>query len=568
MIRCKSYHCWYVLCLLFVHAVMYAEDGNGYYDPPLRIPLMLSGNFGELRSNHFHSGLDFKTQQVTGKPVYTVAEGYVSRIVVSPWGYGNALYINHPNGTTSVYAHLARYAPRIDSLKRAMQSKLESFSIDCSFKADDCPLQRGELVAYSGNTGSSGGPHLHFELRDTKTERVFDALPYFKNQIKDTRAPRCRGVIVYPITGEGSVENNNRSRTLSVSYSEQGKMRVEQTVFSVWGKIGLGVKANDYMDDTYNVYGVHSITLKVDGEVVSRIEIDRYAFDETRYLNSLTDYKRWRKDRSWYIRSFREPGNRLPVYKQLDNDGYLQVDEERLYEIEYELEDLYGNRQSIPFKLQGVKQEILVPSEDGYFFPCLDDNKIETENICFECPEGMLYTDSYIHYSERADSLFYSSVHSFDNPYTPLHSACPLAIRIERIGVADPSKYYIANVSNGGCASVGGKVEQGWVKTSIKAFGDFAVMVDTLPPVITPKVLNKGVELKKFQFAIGDSQSGIASYRGTIDGKWVLFECSPGYVITYTFKRADMEVGKEHLLQLEVLDGCGNKACLEHKFRW
>ena len=296
---------------------------------PFDFPILLSGNFGELRSNHFHSGIDFKTQGVEGKPVHTVQEGYVSRISVSPWGYGNGLYITHPDGTTTVYGHLQKFSKKIANYVKEQQYAQESFNVNLFLTPDLLPVEKNEVVALSGNTGSSGGPHLHFEVRDTDTEEVMDPLDYFSDRITDTRPPKIQGIQIVPIEGKGVVNGKSKKLEIKPVTAKNGKQTITGKI-EAWGEIGLAVKAYDYMDNTTNIYGVREITLTADSQVIFHSNLDKFAFDETRYLNTFTDYEEWKDHRSFYMRSFIEPGNRLRFLESV-NRGILRIDEPRFY---------------------------------------------------------------------------------------------------------------------------------------------------------------------------------------------------------------------------------------------
>ncbi|MCC8147214.1 MAG: M23 family metallopeptidase, partial [Bacteroidales bacterium] len=271
----------FLFSICFFISATHAQD----LVPPLDIPLYLSGNFGELRANHFHSGIDFKTQGVTGLPVKSVKEGYISRISVSPYGYGNALYIDHPDGTTSVYAHLDRFTPDIESVVRDSQYVKETFAVNLFFSPDQLSIAKGEKIAYSGNTGSSGGPHVHFEIRETQTEMPLDPLPFYKDKIKDTRPPEIRGLMIFPQFNKGVVNGNTNNQEVELIKNSSGQMIVKDKI-TAWGEIGVGIKAYDRMNETSNIYGVNEIILKVDGEEVYHSIMDKFSFDKTRYLNT------------------------------------------------------------------------------------------------------------------------------------------------------------------------------------------------------------------------------------------------------------------------------------------
>ena len=323
---------------------------------PMDIPVLLSGNFGELRSNHFHSGIDFKTQGVEGKPIHSVQDGYVSRISVSPWGYGNGLYITHPDGTTTVYGHLQKFSQKITAYLKEKQYEQESFNVNLSLTPDELPVKEGELVALSGNTGSSGGPHLHFEVRDTETEEPMDPIEYYKDLIKDTQAPKIQGIMVYSMPGKGVVNGSRRKLELKPVTAKNGKQTLTGKI-EAWGEIGLAVKGYDYMDNTSNIYGIKDITLTADSQVIFHSNLDRFAFDETRYLNSFTDFEEWKEHRSFYIKSFVDPGNRLRFIESL-NRGILTIDEPRTYHLTYKLADAFGNTTQLSIRIEGKEQPI------------------------------------------------------------------------------------------------------------------------------------------------------------------------------------------------------------------
>ena len=377
---------------------------------PMDIPVLLSGNFGELRSNHFHSGIDFKTQGVEGKPIHSVQDGYVSRISVSPWGYGNGLYITHPDGTTTVYGHLQKFSQKITAYLKEKQYEQESFNVNLSLTPDELPVKEGELVALSGNTGSSGGPHLHFEVRDTETEEPMDPIEYYKDLIKDTQAPKIQGIMVYSMPGKGVVNGSRRKLELKPVTAKNGKQTLTGKI-EAWGEIGLAVKGYDYMDNTSNIYGIKDITLTADSQVIFHSNLDRFAFDETRYLNSFTDFEEWNEHRSFYIKSFVDPGNRLRFIESL-NRGILTIDEPRTYHLTYKLADAFGNTTQLSIRIEGKEQPIPeIDTENAELFHWWSDNRFGAKGIRLTIPKGNLYDDLYFRYSVKEDSAALGATH-------------------------------------------------------------------------------------------------------------------------------------------------------------
>lgn len=529
---------------------------------PLRIPLYLTGNFGELRNNHFHSGIDFKTQGKIGIPVYSFDSGYVSRIMITTFGNGKALYINHPNGTTTVYLHLDRFTPRLDSLAEVLRYKNENCELNHYFKENEIRVSKGELLAYSGNSGSSAGPHLHFEIRDTKTEEVFDPIPYFRNLIKDTKAPQAREIVLYPMLYNGVINGKMKLQAFSV---QSNKLSVAP---QVWGQIALGIKAFDSKNDVFNVYGVKSIRLFVDNVLIFSSFVDRYAFKNTRYVNSFIDYEAWYRSRSLVMKSFVEPGNKLEVYKELKNDGIIEINEERDYPVRYELTDDYNNTTRCEFVLKGKKQEIPVVSIDCREKLFWNKNSyFKSEKFHLEIPSGTLYDDICFEHESVKNEKYFSDFHILHNQIVPLHGYCTLSILVEKDTLTDKSKYYVAKMVGNSPVYQPGEYRKGWVKAKIREFGKYTVASDCSNPSVA--FIENSVSRGFVECRVGDSGSGVASFKGYIDGVYALFEQIPSRgVISCRLSAKRIERNQTHTLKMIVRDYCGNETVLEKQFYW
>lgn len=327
-----------ILISLFSFSSLFSQN----YTSPLQIPISLSSNFGELRNNHFHSGIDYRTQQSVNKPVYSIGDGYVSRINISPGGYGLALYIDHPAGHTSVYGHLNSYSKKIQDYIVEKQYEKESYRIDYYLEPNEIPIKQGEQIALSGNTGGSGGPHLHFEIRDQKTQDPLNVFEFLKGTFHDTRRPDIRGIAFYPQPGKGVVNGRTNPLRFNVGKTKSG-VPIRINAVNAWGVIGVGVKAYDLMNRTSNIYGVKHIKLFVDENLVFSSTMNRFSFDKTRMLNSFIDFEDWRNRKSFFMKSFVEPGNTLPLYDKL-YDGYITINKEKTYHMKYELIDFLAIR--------------------------------------------------------------------------------------------------------------------------------------------------------------------------------------------------------------------------------
>lgn len=533
---------------------------------PMDIPVLLSGNFGELRSNHFHSGIDFKTQGVEGKPIHSVQDGYVSRISVSPWGYGNGLYITHPDGTTTVYGHLQKFSQKITAYLKEKQYEQESFNVNLSLTPDELPVKEGELVALSGNTGSSGGPHLHFEVRDTETEEPMDPIEYYKDLIKDTQAPKIQGIMVYSMPGKGVVNGSRRKLELKPVTAKNGKQTLTGKI-EAWGEIGLAVKGYDYMDNTSNIYGIKDITLTADSQVIFHSNLDRFAFDESRYLNSFTDFEEWKEHRSFYIKSFVDPGNRLRFIESL-NRGILTIDEPRTYHLTYQLADAFGNTTRLSIQIEGKEQPIPeVDTENTELFHWWSDNRFGAKGIRLTIPKGNLYDDLYFRYSVKEDSTALGATHILHNKPVAFHKSAKLSLRLQTDTLENKQQYGIVRLQNGRRSWTGGVYRNGWVDADIKEMGSYTLGQDLVPPTITPLNPATWVSKQSIALRLSDNLSGVQTYRGEIDGQYVLFEMNSKSVITYHFDKERLARGK-HTLKLVVTDACGNQSTYTYPFTW
>ena len=558
--------------IIIVSSIATAQNkDSNYYAAPVHIPMFLTGNFGELRSNHFHSGIDIKTEGSTGLPVYSVADGYISRINVSPFGFGHALYIDHPNGTTTVYGHLEAFSEKIQKYIRKIQYEKESFGVDISVPNEKLPIVKGEQIALSGNTGSSGGPHLHFEIRDTNTQHTLNPLKYHFN-IKDAISPKILSVVIYPASKDAGVAGrHSKQRYETVFYDRTYHIR-KNPVIPVSGTIGFGLQAIDYLDGNWSKCGIYSLTLKVDDQVIYSFSMDEFSFDESRYINSHIDYEqKIRLGRNIY-KTWIEPGNKLSIYNRKEGNGLYTFTDDKVHQISYNITDVYGNMSTLTFNVISKKQEIQTTEEEGVLFEYDQSNELKKEDIEINFPEGTFYSNFYFQY-ERKPSFagIYSDVHGIHNRYTPVHKFFTVKIKTENLPEAIEEKALLAyvNPQTNKLAAIGGEYKYGWIEAKIRGFGYVAVAVDTIAPSIVPLSLKNGnlTESSQIRFRIKDDFSGIDHYRGTIDGKWVLFEFdAKNSLLVYKFDKERFDFGKQHELKLVVEDVKGNQKVYETRF--
>lgn len=551
-----------IFIYIFLFVVYTSSAFSQQYRYPVIIPPAFSGNFGELRSNHFHSGLDFKTEQTVNKPIVAIEEGYVSRISVSPGGFGLALYVDHPaTGHTSVYAHLNSFSKEIAEWVKEKQYEQERFQVTLYPEKGQFPVKQGEQIALSGNTGGSGGPHLHFEIRDSQTEEPLDALAYLP-LVADTQKPDLRGIAFYPQKDKGLINGSSNPLRINISKDSQGNPLAPGRTINAWGRIGVGVKAYDRMNGQSNIYGVKHIRLFVDEELVFSSSIDRFSFSDTRMLNSFVDFEDWKERRSFYMKSFVDPGNRLPFYKTTNN-GYIDIIEEREYRFRYELEDHAGNRLDYRFSVQGKPQEIPAPLPcDNWFSWNLNNSFLEI-GFSLSIPAGNLYNDLSFTHRKTESHTYYSHIHRVNDKPVPLHQGAELWIGLHTDTLQNRRNYGIVKINDNGSESwVGGTYKRGGIAATIRELGDsYAVSSDTLSPTITPVSPENWVKQRRIRVRLSDNKSGIASFRGEINGKFVLFtHDTKSNVYTYHFDDARLNKGEQLSLVFTTTDGAGNSS--------
>ena len=560
------------ILILLGFTTLAQEYPQNYFRSPLDIPLFLSGNFGELRSNHFHAGLDIKTQGVEGQKIYAVADGYVSRIKVSPYGYGNALYITHPNGYTSVYGHLKKYNDRITKYIKENQYKKESFSIQLFPPPFMFQVKKGEIVAYSGNSGGSGGPHLHFEIRDTKSEHPINPL-FFGFDIKDNVKPDIYALNIFPLNDTSFVNGTNSQLRLKATGSNGIYKLYPNKTILLQGEFGFGIETVDRMNGTGNKYGLHNIKLIKNNELVFEQQIDEFAFHEGRYINSHIDYFTYAKNRRRVQKSFLQPGNKLRIYKKVKEKGIQKISGNADYD--YQVSDLNGNISTLSFKVEAFdfkKQNLdqQLKNKAVKYFRYKERNSFVQDNLLVDLPANVLYEDIYFEYrEEEAMNGAISPTYWIHNPYTPLHKHITVSIKMPPLDAKIKDKAYIFSTTDGkGKYAEGGNWNGNNISVKTRSFGGYGVALDTVAPVIKPINIFDGANMRgkwSITAVIKDYQSGIDSYRATVDDKWVLMQYdAKNNKLSYYF---DEHVGSgKHVFELVVKDEVGNRKVYKANF--
>lgn len=574
---------YFLILFLLPHSPTGPDDyPQDYFRSPLGIPLSLSGNFAEMRSNHFHTGLDIRTNAQTGYRIYAAAEGTVVRVAVSGGGYGHALYIQHPNGYTTVYAHLERFEEPLASYVKEMQYAQRSFAVNLFPEAGRFRFVKGDVIAYSGNSGSSGGPHLHFEIRDTATSEPLNPL-FFGLPVDDTTRPRIFRIKVYangPTSSAAVV--SSRGDTLATARpgrpasveaeagASPGEYRLARGARVVAdGSVGFGIHSHDYHDRSQSRLGLYTIQLTADQLPIYRSEMERLNFSRQRYINAHLDYRERLVNRRWVQRSHLLPGNRLPLY-QTERSGFLDVRPGDRVPMRYDLSDAAGNTATLEFELVGAPlPSPPVPRREGYLVSPDHAESLVMPGVIVRIPRGAIYEDVELMYSSAEPPRgTYSRRHNIHSATTPLHQWITVSLEADDLPVRLRPKALLARISGSNLISSGGEYENGSVTGRTRTFGSYVVAVDTTAPSVTPVNISDGADMRNrssIRFTVRDNLSGILRYEGRIDGEWVLFEHDPKRsLIQHTF---DGRVGPgQHEMTLRVEDGKGNITRYRAKF--
>ncbi|MCH2655228.1 MAG: M23 family metallopeptidase [Flavobacteriales bacterium] len=542
------------VCLIS-HVLCAQNNDLQGYALPIDIPIFLSGTFGELRSTNIHAGIDIKTQGREGFPIKAVSDGYVSRIKVSTYGYGKAIYINHLDGNTSVYAHLKKFSSNIEKIVRNKQYNAESFEIELFLNPDELAVSKNQIIGFSGNTGGSFGPHLHFELRETISQKPINPLLSYYN-IKDSVRPEIKALFAYPIS-ENAIVNASQQELQIPFRKVNDSIYVAEKIEAI-GKIGLGIVTYDRHDDnTYNKNGVYGITAKLNGIQVKGLQFSKIRFSDSEYLPTLIDYKRYSRTRQRVQKLFRSSSNELAFFNHVD-DGYIEVEVQKNYAYQIKVEDANQNNRYLLVPIVGKDQEVKVlrkKSPKGKEIETNRDYLFLYDGAEIYIPKNGVYDNSRFELGFEDNELKVEADHVALRKDFQIKINAPDSIVGHYLGVKS-KKGKISFVSN--------TIRDNQFIAKTKKTGIYSVEQDTIPPSINPLQQYDQRWLSNFktlQFTIDDKETGINSYNAKINGKWALFEYEPKKKeLLFNFDEYFTLEGAKHSLEINVIDNVGNES--------
>jgi len=556
---------YYLLTIFFLYASIINSQNSGDY--PLEIPIILSGTFGELRPNHFHAGIDIKTKGTEGFKVYSIGDGYVSRIQITHGGYGKALYIKHDNGQSSVYAHLQKFSPKIEKIVKEIQYSKESYTFRTYPSKDEIRISEKELIGFSGNTGRSFGPHLHYELRD-ELDRPINPMAFKNYSVKDTIPPVVLG-LYYKLIPENSISGSNSS------FNELKLKKISNNLFisdtlKTSGSVGFGINSFDRMNNTWNKMGLSNIKTNIDGNEIFNMDLNSFSYDEWRHINTFIDYPYYKNKKIKIQKLYIEEFNPLDMYKRSLGDGVVKINETNVtYLYSVKLFDFNKNQSEILVPIQWEKQNDL-SNRKLDFENMFKVNKDSTYNFKFpgakvSIEKNSFYTDKIIQIFEENNLLH------VDKDSIPLLKGIAIKMDVSRYNDSIRNRTYIGRIGENKKSSfVSSKKEENYVIAKVNNLGDFVIKIDSIKPNISVIDISDNQWIsnrKNLSIKISDNESGVKNYRGTINDKWILLEYNPMKgILTYDFNDNVNRDDAKNVLEIKIEDNVGNEKKLIKTF--
>lgn len=532
----------------------------GFFRDPLGIPIQLSANFGELRPNHFHMGLDIRTESRENLPVYAAADGYISRIKIERGGFGNALYITHPNGFTTLYAHLNAFTKEVSHYILQKQYAEKSWAQDAILPPGLFPVKKGAFIAYSGNTGASAGPHLHFEIRNTETGKNYNP-ELFGFSIPDSRRPEITALYMYDRRYPTSFQN---PQWLSIS-GEPGKYTTKEKVITVHSPlVSFAIHAKDKSSNSPFNHGIFEGSMQLDEQPAFSFKMDSISYNETRYVNASIDYRVYEKQKKYIQYLFQLPGNNLGIFSKKGQQGLIILTDTLQHHIEITVKDIRGNTSTLYFTIQlGTLTDKTMPLP-GPSIPIIPgQEKIARGKYFTATFSSKAFYESFPFIFKEAEDARPNSISAIIelSDYTiPVHDEYTIALQTSLVE-NDPMKKFVVMqlVSRKSKSYKKGTWAGNRLQASFRDLGIINLVIDSLSPTITPvswKNEQAFSTQKSLSFRVSDQLSGVANVTAYIDGHWILLAQRNG-LFTYTFD--DYCPQGTHTLVCTATDIAGNE---------
>lgn len=550
------------ILLVLASQIIFAQYPKDYFRSPLDIPINLSGTFGELRPNHFHSGLDIRTNNVEGLPVYASADGTIIRIKVSAFGYGKALYIAHPNGYTTVYGHLQKFNDKIEAYVKEQQYKQKSFEVE--LYPSTLKVTQSEIIALSGNSGGSGGPHLHFEFRDTATEKIINPMAFGMNKlIKDEMKPVISSLMVYPANDSTSVNKSKNPVSLSLQKQVDGSFLASKVVAS--GKIGFALNSYDLSTNNYNKNGIYRVVSYVNGSPNFKFEFDTFAFDESKHINYFIDFNRYKKLKQRFQKLFIKERYPLSLVSGNTKDGFLDIKPNVTYTYKIEVFDYHGNKTivNVPISYEKDTNSTVVTSKGNYYVKTKSDYNFEFEKTAIYLPVNALYENAYLNISEKEGVL------DIENNFEAIQNGLTVSLDMSHLSEEEQKKAFVGTVLGLKLDYNSSFRKANKVSAKVKAFGKYKVGFDNVAPRIYNPNFIEGSNISKLStlsVSINDALSGIDTYNAYLNGEWILMEYDyKTKKLVHNLKDGKVVSGKNDI-KIVVTDKLDNTATFTSNF--
>lgn len=536
---------------------------------PINFPIKLSGTFAELRPNHYHGGLDIKPSKRSrqGDAILSIEDGYISRIVVSAHGYGNGLYVTHPNGYTSVYAHLQKFIPKIAAYVLEKHYENESFELDLMLSPDELPVSKGEQIGYLGTTGGSFGPHLHFEIRDTKTEQSINPL-FFGFEVTDVKKPLMKRLKIYELNHKHETQQTTNYDLKTVG---DGRYALSSEVVEVASnRMAIGLKVLDNISGTSNPNGIYALSVFQDDSLIYDFKMEQFDYNETRYLNAHLDYAAWKNKEGYIYRGYRLKGNlQNNLFGTLVNDGVIRLSNEPT-KITIIAKDYKGNESVLEFRAK--RSDVLKTNDNqvfNYIFPYNEASIVKRSDLELYFADSSFYENVYasIEVTSDGSSRVYSPTFHIGVEQVPIHKKYEIRIKPNaNFDESLKSKLYIGRCKNGKDSYVGGVWVDKWLTAQSRTFGDFAILMDTIAPRVKPlEFYGETKPSPRLSFKLSDKGTGIKTYNAWVDGKWILMKYDGKKNIIYHTYDEHITPGV-HRLKIIVTDLRDNQTIFESNF--